>query len=155
MICAAESFARETFTGDLSCGGGTSQVVNLQQEFRALVRLETSQYEALKANLSHWRKLVNCGEIEFDPAQEDDFREAIRALIELESCLIEKFDAYRDKGLLLEKTRFIGFMLSHQQTAQNILDSWQSPEWETVNERVVKLDREQTAYLRKKLSSCE
>ena len=134
---------------------GVQEVVNLQEEFRTLIRLESRRYESLRADLNDWRSRVTCGEADFDPAREDDFKGALRALIVLEDFLIEKFDAYCAKGLFLAKTRLVGIMHAHRRAAQNILDSWKSPEWETTNERGVKWDAEQTAHLRKRLASCE
>src|SRR5262245_57907553 len=113
LICAAESIARSTFTDIFPSGDDwTNQVVNLQKEFQALIRLEKCRYEALRADLNNWRERVSCGDVEFDPAREDDFKGALRALIALEDLLIEKFDAYRVKGLLLAKSRHVGLVQS-------------------------------------------
>jgi hypothetical protein len=153
---AAESFARATFTGILPSGDGwTCQVASLQKEFKELLRLEGRGYGTLRTDLNNWRERVTRGDVEFDPAREDDLKEALRALVALEDCLIEKFDDYSAKGLFLAKTRFVGLVQAHRKAIQSILDSWKSPEWETVTKRTVKWDKEQTQHLRERLDSCK
>jgi hypothetical protein len=93
--------------------------------------------------------------LEFDPAREDDFKGALRALITLESFLLDKFDAYSEKGLFLARTRMIGILQAHRQEAEALLVSWKSPVWETLDERTVKWDQEQTKHLWDRLNSFE
>jgi hypothetical protein len=121
-----------------------------------LVRLESRRYYALNADLNNWRNQIKRGDLEFDAAWEDEFKGALRSLVSLASLLIEKFDAYSNKGLFLAKTRYVGALELHRQEAQKIVDSWKSPEWETTNEQGVKWDKEQTQFLRSLIgSSCE
>ncbi len=156
LICAVETLARATFTDVLPSGEGWAcQIANLQKEFNSLLRLEATRFEALKSDLNLWRQQVSSGEAEFDPAREDDLKGALRALIELESFLIDKWDLYRAKELILVKPRLLGLLSTHRQTASKILEGWKSPEWETDDQKVVKWDAEQSEYLGKKLASCE
>jgi hypothetical protein len=158
LIRAAESFARETFTSVFPSGADwTSQVARLQSEFRAIIGVEACRYTTLRFDLNDWRKRVIGGSVEFDPAQEDEFKEAIGALIGFEDFLIETFDTYAfgGRGLFLVKPRLVNLVQAHRQAAQSILDSWKSPEWEAADERTVKWNEEQTEYLRRRLASCE
>ncbi|HVK15936.1 MAG TPA: hypothetical protein VM533_03245 [Fimbriiglobus sp.] len=155
-ICVADSLARATFTDILPAGDDwVGEVVALREEFKTLVRLESRRFEALKADLSNWRERVTCGEVEFDPAREDDFKGALRALISLEDFLLEKVVVYQDKGLSIAQPWLARVIQSHRQEAQNILESWKSPEWETADERTVKWDKEQTRHLRERLGTCK
>lgn len=155
MIGQAETLARVTFTDILPSGDGwVDEVVTLQNEFKTLIRVESSRFESLKADLMKWRAQVTCGEVDFDAAREDDFKGALRAVIQLEDFLIEKFDAYADKGLFLAKPRLIKVIQMHREAAKKLLDGWKSPEWDTADERTVEWDAEQTAYLRAKIEAC-
>jgi hypothetical protein len=156
LISAVERLARTTFADIFPFGDNwIDQLAALRREFQVLIRLESRRYETLKADLSNWRDRVSCGDVEFDPEREDDFKGGLLASIALASFLIETFDAYSNKGSgnFLTNPRFIRLVQSHRQAAQNILASWKSPEWETTDERTVKWDKEQTEYLRQKLAS--
>ncbi|MBL8797984.1 MAG: hypothetical protein JNM56_29065 [Planctomycetia bacterium] len=155
LICRAESLARDTFeiltlTGD----GSPEWTATLQKQFRTFTILAMQQFESLKGRLTNWQNQVRCGEVEFTPEREDDFKAALDASVSFLSFLIDKFDSHRQGGLFLVKSRRVGLMDSHRKEAQKILTSWRSPEWETRHERSVEWNEEQTAYLRKRLGSC-
>jgi hypothetical protein len=156
VIGMAETMARATFTDILPSGDNwTDEVANLRDEFATLRKIESTRFESLRADIRIWQERVTAGEIDFDQAKEDDFKGALRALVDLEKFLIERFDVYNKKGLILTVPRLVAIMQAHQQHAESILDAWKSPEWETTDERVVKWDKEQTSHLRKRLASCE
>jgi hypothetical protein len=155
LICDAESLARATFDSITLAGDGSCEwAVNLQKQFRTLARLARQQFESLKVRLVNWQGQVSCGDVEFTPEREDDFKAALIASASFLSFLIEKFDNHRRGGLLLVKSRRVGLLESHRKEAQKILDSWKSPEWETTDTRTVKWDKDQTRHLREKLGSC-
>lgn len=148
LICAAETLARTTFTDILAAGDDwIGEAVNLRKEFGALIRLEKCRYESLRADLNNWRVQVTCGEIDLDPAREDEFKSALRALIALEDLLIEKFDIYSGKGFLLEKSLLIGVVQAHRRCVQASLDTWKSPEWETTGMPIAEWNEEQSRHL--------
>lgn len=154
VILAAESLARATFTEILPAGDGwVGELVSLRKEFVTLTHVVSRRYDALKVDLNSWRKRVICGEIDFDPAWEDEFKGALRALIALGMLLNEKYDAYRSQGLILESPRRVDLVRSYLREAQKNLDTWESPEWETADERSVQWNKEQTSYLRKRLGT--
>ncbi len=156
LICAAETLARETFTEILPFGENwVNRVVTLRNEFQALVRLVSCRYRTLKIDLKNWQDRVRAGDIEFDQAREDDFKGALRILVELSSFLLERHDFCQEGGLILARPSVIRIAVSYRGEAERILTSWKSPEWETTNERVIKLDKEQTRRLREKLGSCK
>lgn len=156
LIGMAETLARATFTDVLPSGDNwANEVAHLRAEFGMLRKLESGRFKSLKDDLKGWQEQVTAGDIDFDQAKEDDFKGALRALIDLDKFLIEKFDVYNGKGLILSVPRLLAIMQAHQRHAELILDSWKSPAWETFGEREVKWDAEQTSHLRDRLASCE
>ncbi len=152
VIVQAETLARATFADVIPCGAlRTDEVADLQKEFLALLRVLSRRYDSLKADLNKWRKCVRLGEVDFDSAREDDFKGGLRALVSAVSFLLEQFDAYRDRGILLAKSLLVAFANAHSQEATKVLDSWRSPEWEADDERAVKWDEEQTNHLWQRL----
>lgn len=152
VISAAEGLARATFTEILPSVG---ELVSLRKEFGTLMRVAKCRHEALKSGLSHWREQVTRGEVDFEDSWEDEFKGALRALIALQSLLLEKYDAYRSRGIILAKPLPVGLVRSQRADAENTLDAWKSPEWETTDERVVKWDKEQTEYLYRRLAASD
>lgn len=156
VIHDSETLARRTFSELFPCGSDwIDGLVTLRKEYLNLVRVEKQRFKSLRMELNEWRKQVKCGTIDFDSSQEEEFKEALRALIALEIVLIEGFDNYRQKELIIAGPRVIGLVESHRQSVQMILDAWKSPEWQTSDERSVQWNKEQTRYIRGILDSCE
>jgi hypothetical protein len=154
-ILFADTLTHATFDDIIPTGEGwCERTVILQKEFRTLVRLASRRFASLRADLLKWRQDVRCGDVDFNPEREDDFKGALRTFAGLAAFLIERFDHFREHGLYLVKPRFVILLSEQQQDADRILNSWQSPEWETTGKRPVKWDEEQSKYLLEKVDSC-
>lgn len=154
LIYAAESLARDTFDNVTFGGNGCEGTVKLQREFRTFANLAMQKFEAVKADLKNWRDQVRCGQVEFSAEREDNLKAALRACVSFLSFLVEKFGEYHTNGLFLTLPRHVGLMDSYRRESEKILKEWQSPEWETANERTVNWDKDQTRHLRKRLGAC-
>jgi hypothetical protein len=155
-IHATQALVRATFDDIIPAGdGGCERTVALQNEFRVLLRLTRWRFEAMKADLANWQQRVRSGEADFTPEREDEFKGALRAWIDLASLMRDKFDLFHKKGLFLDNPRYIGLLQSHKKEAENVLDSWQSPEWEVTGMRSVKWDKQQTRHLWTRLGAHE
>jgi hypothetical protein len=155
-IYAAEMLVQATF-GDFipASDDCCDRTVSLQKEFKIHALLASRRFESLRADLCAWRDRVRCGDVEFDPEREDDFKSALRAFIALASLLDSKFDLFHKGGVYLTHPKFIGLLQSQKKEAERILDSWRSPEWEVRGMRNVKWNEEQTRHLLDRLASCE
>src|SRR5262249_54050502 len=141
-IFTTETLAQELFSGAENLGDKwPKKIANLRKEFEALLLFTLRQFESLKGDLDCWRQKGSSGELDFESAQEDDCRWALRAFISLFGLLDGKFKDFYERGIRLAKPRLAGPLQGSAKEAQKIFDSWQSPEWEVVNERVVKWDK--------------
>lgn len=155
LIYTAESLARDTFEKITVSGNGAVEImISLQKEFMAFSNLAIRQFQSLKATLDVWREQVQCGEVEFSSEREEEFKAAIHASMSFLSFLTETFNEHcQDGHFLMNPKRGVGLMETYKKQAERIMSQWQSPEWETDNERTVKWDNEQSSHLREKLSS--
>lgn len=156
-IHAAECHARATIPDSLGewddeCA---KRIGIIRKDFHAFIRLADNRYHSLKDGIDQWRTQVVSGEREFDHDEETEYKQALSALISFASLLDEKYEAYRQCGILLCNTRVMGLLLGRKQEFEKVLRDWHSPEWEVTNERTVKWDKEQTRHLRARLVSCE
>lgn len=154
LIRLAESFALEAFTCTLPSGDGMAEgVAALRKDYLALVRLASSRHRTQRSDINHWRKQVSCGAVDFDAGDEEGFKESIRALIALDDILLQAFDTYAAKGFHLAKPLPVGILRSQRKAAQSMLDSWESPEWETTGRPAAAWNEEQSRHLLSRLGS--
>src|ERR1700733_7541874 len=97
-------------------------IAAVRESFRGSLRLADSSFQSLRANLDKWRSNVRCGETEFDQNGEDDFKDALRALIVLADLLYERAEAYQRQNIILRKPWVIGALRDKKREAQRILD---------------------------------
>lgn len=148
-ILAAEHHARETIPDDLGAWDDEcpKRITTVRKDFYAFIRFADNRYQSLKVDFDQWRSQVVSGEMEFDHEEEAGYKQAMSALISFADLLDEKYEAYRQKGVLLHKTRVMGLLLERKREFEKALRYWQSPEWEVTGTRTVKWDKEQTDYL--------
>ena len=90
------------------------RIATVQKDFHAFIRFADNRYESLKADLDQWWSQVVSGEREFDRDEEARYKEAMSALISFAALLDEKYEAYRQRGILLHKTQVIGLLLERK-----------------------------------------
>jgi hypothetical protein len=155
LLRATEALVRAVFDG--ACAGHDSLnpdlIVALQGQFRASVRVAERHFQATKRVIARWRERVQCGEVDFEQAQEDRFLDALTAFSSLASTLSETFDQLHGRGVFLCKPRAVGVLTDRRREAQRILSAWVSPEWEVTDPRTVKWNEEQTKHLWERLDS--
>lgn len=154
-ILAAEHHARETISEDIGEWDDEcpKRISIVRRDFHSFVRFADNRYDSLKAALNYWRSQVISGEKDFDHDEEAEYKQAISALVSFADLLDKKYEAFSQRGISLCKPRVIGSLLARKREFEKALRDWKSPEWEAINERTVQWNKEQTRYLRERLSS--
>ncbi len=154
-ILAAEHHVRETIPDSIGAWDDEcpKRIATVRRDFYAFIRFANNRYHSLKDDLDQWRSQVVSGEREFDHDEEAEYKQALSALISFADLLDEKYEAYRQRGILLYKTRVMDLLLARKREFKKSLRDWEPPEWEVAGVRTVKWDKEQTRQLHAILAS--
>src|SRR5579884_1577023 len=120
QLRTTEEFVRAYFSDEAyttlagSDGERPDSLVALQKQYKTIVLLARQQFAALNGRLAEWREQVQCGEVDFDQAQEVWFRGELQAFTSLVAALDETFNRFQMRGVFLSRPREVNALVEHK-----------------------------------------